>query len=66
MRETELVTDRQTGPEGRQRLSRRQRLAGYVLGVATGLGVNELSAHGVGYRGVAVAAAVAAILVSID
>jgi hypothetical protein len=63
VRETELVRARHTDDaEGRHRLSRRQRLAGYVLGVATGLEVNELSAAGVGYRGVAVAA----ILVSID
>nr|MDQ3765704.1 hypothetical protein [Actinomycetota bacterium] len=58
------MTDRHAGPEGRQRLPPRLRLAGYVLGVATGLGVNELSADGVGYRGVAVTAAVVAILVS--
>jgi hypothetical protein len=43
-----------------------QRLAGYVLGIATGLAVNTLSADGVGYRGAAILTALAAILLSIN
>ena len=55
--------DRRTGSQGHHRLPGRQRVATYFLGLAGGLGVNALSAD-VGYRGVAVAAAVAAILIS--
>jgi len=56
------VRHRRTGSQG-HRLPGRQRVATYFLGLAGGLGVNTLSTD-VGYRGVAAAAAVAAILIS--
>ena len=63
MGDTGSVTDRRAGSQGHHRLPGRQRLAGWFLGLAGGLGVNALSAD-VGYRGVAAAVAVAAILIS--
>ena len=63
MGDTGSVTGRRAGSQGHHRLPGRQRLAGWFLGLAGGLGVNALSAD-VGYRGVAAAAAVATVLIS--
>ena len=57
------MTTRHTNPEGRQGVTPRQRLAAYALGLAGGMGVNTLS-NDFGYRGMATAAAAAAILIS--
>jgi hypothetical protein len=57
------MTTRHTNPEGRQGVTPRQRLAAYALGLAGGMGVNTLS-NDFGYRGMAAAAAAAAILIS--